>query len=130
MAKGNKGRTTNMRNVSKSNKKQNSPKKRSTNWFNPSLSGQCLKGKCFVIDGDTLIIKRQKIRLFGINAPEVNTRYGRAAKWYLHHICNKKIITATFTGQISYGRKVAVCTLPDGSDIAICMSNKRMAKWA
>ena len=38
---------------------------------------QIMSGKCHVIDGDTIAIGRQKIRLAGIDAPELHVPYGK-----------------------------------------------------
>ena len=46
-----------------------------------------ISGKCHVIDGDTIAIKKQKIRLSGINAPEFNEPYGKQAKWAMVEVC-------------------------------------------
>ena len=42
-----------------------------------------LSGTCYVIDGDTIVIGKQKIRFAGMNAPELNEPYGKQAKWAL-----------------------------------------------
>jgi endonuclease YncB( thermonuclease family) len=36
-----------------------------------------IKGKAKVIDGDTIKIEEKKIRLFGIDAPEINQTCGK-----------------------------------------------------
>jgi micrococcal nuclease len=46
-----------------------------------------ISGKCYVIDGDTIAIKKQKIRLVGINARELNEPYGKQAKWAMVELC-------------------------------------------
>jgi micrococcal nuclease len=77
-----------------------------------------LKGPCHVIDGDTIVIDRQRIRLAGIDAPELDHPYGHKSKWALVRVCKGKVVTAQVTGELSYGRYVAACTLPDGTDLA------------
>lgn len=76
-----------------------------------------VKGTCHVIDGDTIIIKGIKIRLAGIDAPELNEAYGQASKWGMVRICTGQVITAKLTGETSHDRLVGVCYLPDGQDI-------------
>ena len=50
--------------------------------FNPKFF-KPFEGKAHVIDGDTIVVKRQKIRLAGVNAPELDEAWGRKAngKW-------------------------------------------------
>lgn len=74
-------------------------------------------GKCHIIDGDTISIRRTKIRLAGINAPELDEPWGQKAKWAMVNICKGKEIRAELTGEKSYDRLIATCFLPDGRDI-------------
>ena len=96
-----------------------------------TISGQIEKtiisGKCHVIDGDTIAIKKQKIRLAGINAPELNEPYGKQAKWAMVELCKGQNITAHLTGETSYDRVVAKCFLDDGRDLAAEMVKKELA---
>lgn len=80
------------------------------------VAGQ-LKGKCHVIDGDTLVIKGTKIRLAGIDAPELDQPWGQQARWAMVEICKGRLITAKLNGEKTYDRLVAICYLPDGRDI-------------
>ena len=59
---------------------------------------EIISGKCHVIDGDTISIGRQKIRLAGIDAPELHNPYGKKAKWALVELCKGQNITAKLTG--------------------------------
>ena len=86
-----------------------------------------ISGKCHVIDGDTIAIKKQKIRLAGINAPELNEPYGKQAKWAMVELCKHQNITAHLTGETSYDRVVAKCFLDDGRDLAAEMVKKELA---
>ncbi len=76
-----------------------------------------LKGRAYVIDGDTIAIGRIKLRLDSIDAPELDQPYGRKAKWAMVDICRGHEITARLTGDVSYDRLLADCTLPDGTNI-------------
>ncbi len=80
------------------------------------ISGE-FRGKCHVIDGDTLKIQGTKIRLAGINAPELNQPWGQKAKWAMVDICKGRVITAKLNGERSHDRLVAICYLPDGRDV-------------
>ena len=76
-----------------------------------------MKGKCWVIDGDTVVIDNVHIRLAGIDAPELDQPWGVKAKWALVALCRGQIVTARVTGELSHDRVVGVCTLPDGRDL-------------
>ncbi|MBL4808195.1 MAG: thermonuclease family protein [Rhodobacteraceae bacterium] len=80
----------------------------------PSLT---LTGKAFVIDGDTIRIQKTKIRLAGIDAPEIDMPWGQKAKWAMVAICKGQIITVKLDGERSHDRLVGTCYLPDGRDI-------------
>ena len=77
-----------------------------------------LKGSAWVVDGDTIKIKNTQIRLFGVDAPELNHPYGKKAKWALHNLCKGREISAEITDVDDYGRTVARCLLPDGRDLS------------
>jgi micrococcal nuclease len=76
-----------------------------------------ITGRAYVIDGDTIIIKKIKIRLAGIDAPELDQPWGQKSKWEMVRICKGQIITVDLTGETSYDRLVGTCFLPDGRDI-------------
>ena len=80
--------------------------------------GTTLSGKCYVIDGDTVVIKHTHIRLAGIDAPELDQPFGQASKWALVRMVKGQEITAEVQCDMSYDRVVATCRLPDGRDIA------------
>ncbi len=76
-----------------------------------------LRGRAWVIDGDTIAIDRIKIRLAGIDAPELDEPWGQKAKWEMMRLCKGQIIRAEQTGETSYDRMVGTCYLPDGRDL-------------
>lgn len=80
--------------------------------------GETLSGKCYIFDGDTIVINHIHIRLAGIDAPELDQPYGQSSKWALHKLCKGQVITARINGELSHNRLVATCHLPDGRDIA------------
>lgn len=102
---------------------------------------ETLTGRCWVVDGDTIMIGKTRIRLWGIDAPEMNHPYGKTSKFALVAMVKGQDITATFHGTGSYERAVAHCRLPDGRDIAAELvkqglaldwplySNGHYAKW-
>lgn len=90
-----------------------------------------LEGAAWVIDGDTIKIKNTQIRLFGIDAPELDHPYGMKAKWALHRMCKGHAIRAEITDIDHYGRTVARCFLSDGRDLSAEMVKQGLAiDWA
>lgn len=79
---------------------------------------QVLQGTAYITDGDTLTIKKTQVRLFGIDAPELNHPYGQKAKWALVKLCKGQSIRAEITEKDAYDRTVARCYLPDGRDLS------------
>ncbi|WP_234423535.1 thermonuclease family protein [Tateyamaria sp. Alg231-49] len=69
-------------------------------------------------DGDTIVIKKTQIRLFGVDAPELDHPYGQKAKWAMVKLCKGQTIRAEVTEQDDHGRTVARCYLPDGRDLS------------
>lgn len=89
--------------------------------------GQSIAGVASVIDGDTIEIHGQRIRLHAIDAPEssqrCNTavgedwRCGRDAAWALSDMIGSRQVICEQKDIDRYGRMVAVCHLDD-MDIA------------
>lgn len=88
---------------------------------------QELRGRAWVIDGDTIEIGGTRIRLSGIDAPEIDHPYGKNAKWTLVNLCKGQDVRAVFDGDLSHDRTVATCYLPDGSDLSAEMVKAGMA---
>lgn len=86
-----------------------------------------LRGPCWVIDGDTIIINKIRIRIAGIDAPELDHPFGKQSKWALVKLCKGQMVTARIKPELSYDRMVAVCFLPDGRDLAAEMVRAGMA---
>ena len=88
---------------------------------------QIIKGHCWVIDGDTIVINKVQIRLAGIDAPELDHPYGQNAKRMLIGLCRGKVVTAITDGSTSHERAVAVCHLADGRDLSAEMVKAGLA---
>ena len=82
----------------------------------------------FVVDGDTLETGNQKIRLWGIDAPEAKRPGGESAKRALIAIIDGNPLTCEKVDVDRYGRTVARCDLPDGTDIACALVASGHAK--
>lgn len=88
---------------------------------------QELRGRVWVIDGDTIDIGGTRIRLSGIDAPEMDHPYGKNAKWTLVNLCKGQEVRAVFDGNLSHDRTVATCYLSDGRDLSAEMVRAGMA---
>lgn len=77
-----------------------------------------LQGSAYVVDGDTLVIQKTQIRLFGVDAPELDHPHGKNAKWALISLCKGKTVRAEVFAQDAHGRTVARCYLQDGRDLS------------
>lgn len=95
----------------------------------PSTRGEqeVIKGRCWVIDGDTIVINKTHIRLAGIDAPELDQPFGKVAKSTLVRLCKGQVVTAYTDGSLSHERTVAVCTLEDGRDLSAEMVKAGLA---
>lgn len=81
-----------------------------------------------VTDGDTLRSGDLRVRLWGIDAPELDERGGSAAKETLIRIVSGQNLICEVKGTDRYRRIVARCELPDGRDIACEMVAAGMAR--
>lgn len=98
-----------------------------------------ISGPAKVVDGDTIVIGSQVIRLFGIDAPETAQRCSRSSgkswpcgKAALEH--TKELLTGTTaTCSVSvfddYDRLLATCRTSSGVDINLDLIEKGMS-WA
>lgn len=81
-----------------------------------------ISGTAYVIDGDTLVIRRRHIRLFGIDAFERDQSCGRfrcgiEARKALRDLIKGRTLTCETQAIDTYGRTVAVCKTSDGRDV-------------
>lgn len=86
-----------------------------------------VRGPAWVVDGDTLDIQGIRIRLAGIDAPELDHPYGKNAKWALVNLCKGQDVRAVFDGKLSHERTVATCYLADGRDLSAEMVKEGLA---
>ncbi len=80
-----------------------------------------------MIDGDTIVIRNTKIRLAGIDAPELDHPWGKKSKFALINLCKGQVVTAIIKDELSYDRIVAKCYLPDGTDLAGALVKQGLA---
>ena len=93
------------------------------------FSGQLVK----VTDGDTVQVlhdgKEEKVRLEGIDCPEMGQAYGRKAKQYVIEIAAGKIVKVQATGKDRYGRTLGNVILPDGKNLNHQLVKEGFAWW-
>lgn len=88
---------------------------------------EVVEGPAYVVDGDTVVVKKTQIRLYGIDAPEMNHPYGQKAKWALVRLCKGSKVRAEILDRDAHGRTVARCYLPDGRDLSAEMVKQGLA---
>lgn len=90
-----------------------------------------INGRAYVVDGDTLTIQKTQVRLFGVDAPELDHPYGKNAKGALLSLCKGHDVRAEVIAQDTHGRTVARCYLADGRDLSAEMVKLGLAiDWA
>lgn len=86
-----------------------------------------LAGRARVVDGDTLVVEGQRIRLYGVDAPESAQQCldangksypcGLVSKDALDKLVGNNPVRCAVKSQDQYGRNVAVCSLGGGLDL-------------
>lgn len=71
------------------------------------------RGRVYVIDGDTIEVNRSRVRLFGMDAPELSQRGGGKAKSHLISLAGGKAVRVEPVTVDCYGRIVARVWLGD-----------------
>ena len=93
----------------------------------PTQSTSTVVGTSYVVDGDTIDISGTRIRLLAIDAPELDQpcsdAQGRswdcgsvAARELRNHV-NEQDLKCESSRQDQYRRVLAICFMPDGSDV-------------
>ncbi len=70
-------------------------------------------GRAWVVDGDTIVVDKRRIRLFGMDAPEMDQRGGTRAKTALIRLCRRERVTVEPLTFDCYERIVAKVWLAD-----------------
>lgn len=74
-----------------------------------------------VHDGDTITADAARIRLYGIDAPELAQAGGKASRDYLAALVDGRSVEIIPQDTDAYGRTVAVVRLPEGRDVNAVM---------
>jgi endonuclease YncB( thermonuclease family) len=79
-----------------------------------------ITGRVRVVDGDTVVIRGHRVRLHGIDAPEMDQRGGEAARRYLGALVAGRPVTAIPIDVDIHGRTVARLEV-EGTDLCRAM---------
>ena len=76
-----------------------------------TAQAETLEGKPILIDGDSLVVAGRPVRLWGIDAPEMNTRAGYLAKRYLRTLIEERPVRCVDEGMRAGTEMMAKCYL-------------------
>jgi len=94
--------------------------------LSPAFGAETFTGKFeWVTDGDSISVARAgnplRVRLYGIDCPETDQKYGKEAKALARELAFGKIVSVESRGKDRYGRTVGRVKLPSGK--SLCMAN-------
>lgn len=81
---------------------------------------EVVRGHARALDGDTLMIGETRVRLFGVDAPEMTDPRGPVSRGQLDELIDGRQVSCTPTGAKSHGRPVARCNVA-GRDLGDAM---------
>lgn len=79
--------------------------------FSLAASAADIRGTSRTVDGDSLIVAGERVRLHAIDAPELREPLGRAAHEELKSIVGSRPVTCEAQGYDRYGNTVATCRI-------------------
>lgn len=68
-----------------------------------------IDGTAYVRDADTIVVAGTPVRLNGVDAPEISTRYGRTATAFLERLLRGEEVVCELNGERSYDRWIGTC---------------------
>jgi micrococcal nuclease len=94
------------------------------------LAAVVLAGPAVAVDGDTLAVGAQRVRLWGIDAPELRTADGWRAKAAMVALLTRAggQVTCEVKGLDRYGRTVARCSTAGAGDLAAALVAVKLAR--
>jgi len=75
-----------------------------------------IEGRAYVVDGDTVVVSGVRVRLKGVDASELGTLRGEAARREMERIVGKSL-ACDLTGEKTWRREVGFCFNDEGQDI-------------
>lgn len=82
-----------------------------------------IDGPARVVDGDTIVIARERIRIQNFNAPEMNQPGGPEAKARMEALTRGKVVHCDPKARDRYARLVARCEV-DGADLGKALRSR------
>ncbi len=86
-----------------------------------------------VVDGDTIDViagrATTRVRLWGIDCPEMGQPFGKAAKHFTSEACFGKAVALEERGKDRYGRALAIVRLADGRSLNSALVQEGLAWW-
>lgn len=99
----------------------------------PAKDGEFTAEVIEAIDGDTLDVSgpqgRQRVRLNGIDCPEIDQPFGHTAKLLASDLTLRRHVTIKVTGRDQYGRVLADVVFADGRILNQELVKAGMAWW-
>lgn len=99
----------------------------------PAYAGDFTGKVVGVHDGDTFTIlhggKAEKVRVNGIDSPEIGQPFGMKAKQYASALVFGRVVTVRTSGTDRYGRTLGDAVLPDGRHLSSEMVRAGFAWW-
>lgn len=77
-------------------------------WLGVGCLAGTLVGHATAFDGDTIYLDHQPVRLFGVDAEELDEPHGAAARDHMREIIGNRRVTCEWDGW-SYKRRVGIC---------------------
>ncbi len=88
----------------------------------PAATANDITGEVRVIDGDTIVVGGQRVRIEGLHAPELHEPFGPEARDFVIALLADDAVRCVPNGRRSYQRMVARCFLEgDGRDLAAAL---------
>ena len=84
----------------------------------PAQAAEQLTGKAVAIDGDTIELRGVRIRLVGIDAPEMKWPSGQYAAAFMQAMLDAVEVRCDLLGYDQYKRVLGQCYGPRGADLA------------